>query len=118
MYGVVLWSDHGSDRTLIWCEDHGNLAFSKSDDKTGVGLHSGDLVRFDMREEGELRIARNISLIASDEYPTLADALLGGDRDCQTPGAPKAKEDKIVAFAPKRATRKRSLTRQAGQNRV
>lgn len=118
MYGVVLWSDHGSDRTLIWCEDHGNLAYSKSDDKTGVGLHSGDLVRFDMLEEGDMRIARNISLIASDEYPTLANALLDGDGASQMPGATKAQEGRIVPFAPKRATEKKRLAHQAAQKSV
>lgn len=118
MYGVVLWSDHGSDRTLIWCEDHGNLAFSRNDDRTGVGLHSGDLVRFDMREEGDLRIARNISLIASDEYPTLANALLAGDGATRKPGAASAEEGRIVPFAPKRGTQKRPIARQATQNCV
>ena len=56
MYGVVLWRDQRGDRTLIWCEDHGNLAFFKAKDARTQALRSGDLVRFDMTEESDLRI--------------------------------------------------------------
>lgn len=105
MYGVVLWRDHGNDRTLIWCEDHGNLAFSSSGDMTGVGLQSGDLVRFDIRDEGKLRIASNISLIAPDEYPNLADVLLSGHMCADIPRVPQAEPAKIVPFTARCAPR-------------
>lgn len=101
MYGVVLWSDGGSDRTLIWCEDHGDLAFSKGrDEAVEDGLRTGDVVRFDMVEDGELRIARNVRLIAAEEYPTLADTLLDnkGSRPVGKSGG-----GTIVPFSPPRA---------------
>ena len=27
MYGVILWSDQTAQRAVIWCEDHGKLAY-------------------------------------------------------------------------------------------
>ena len=27
MYGVILWSDQKAQRAVIWCEDHGKLAY-------------------------------------------------------------------------------------------
>ncbi len=27
MYGVILWSDQEAQRAVIWCEDHGKLAY-------------------------------------------------------------------------------------------
>ena len=27
MYGVVLWIDKNAQKAVIWCEDHGNLAY-------------------------------------------------------------------------------------------
>ncbi|MDA8636223.1 hypothetical protein N9L70_07540 [Rhodobacteraceae bacterium] len=30
MNGVIIWSEHVSKRAIIWCEDHGRLAFFKA----------------------------------------------------------------------------------------
>lgn len=27
MYGVILWSDEITQKAVIWCEDHGRLAY-------------------------------------------------------------------------------------------
>ena len=55
MNGVIIWSEHVSKRAIIWCEDHGRLAFFKAEETLQGGLsrknqvfayESGDLVSF------------------------------------------------------------------------
>ena len=78
MYGVVLWSDHGQNRAVIWCEDHGDLAYYDGDlagSCGNAGFETGDLVRFDVSEGRRMRIASNPQVVASDEYPSLAGDL-------------------------------------------
>lgn len=86
MYGVVLWSDTDEQKAVIWCEDHGDLAFynaneCNSQDRCedsvfdGVMMDAGDLVHFEISEKRHLRYARNPRLISEDEYPTLAQGL-------------------------------------------
>ena len=78
MYGVVLWSDADDRQAVIWCEDHGDLAFV---DKGGrdmedcPGLAPGDLVCFELQIDSQIRKAINPSVVAEQEYPTLASAL-------------------------------------------
>jgi len=78
MYGVVLWNDCNLDRAVIWCEDHGDLAFYKGDG-TGkplaAGMRAGDLVSFDLCEGGEMRLAREPRLVAQDSHPSLSLSL-------------------------------------------
>lgn len=88
MYGVVLWSDKTDKKAVIWCEDHGDLAFYSAMDQApcskeamqsnifdGFSLDAGDLVQFEIREERHLRYAVSPTLIAEDEYPNLAQGL-------------------------------------------
>ncbi len=115
MYGVVLWSDQSSDRALIWCEDHGNLAFCNSEDLVGAGLQSGDVVTFAMSQEQGLRIARDIRLVAAEEYPALADALREAKAEAQD--LDKSKETKILPFEHHRRARPvQSLGATTGQH--
>ena len=32
MNGVIIWSEQASKRAIIWCEDHGRLAFFKAEE--------------------------------------------------------------------------------------
>ena len=86
MHGVIIWSDKAQGqsvgRAVIWCEDHGDLAFygGKADGSeqtaTQFGtLEPGDLVYFDLREDNGLRLAFNPRLVSADEYPTLMQDL-------------------------------------------
>jgi cold shock CspA family protein len=78
MYGVVLWADDAEDKAVIWCEDHGNLAYySKSDQNMhdGVSLDAGDLIQFDLREDAQGRFARNLRHVNSGYAPTLPQSL-------------------------------------------
>ena len=106
MFGVVLWSDQVRNRAVIWCEDHGDLAFYKGDapaDIEGTEMEPGDLVQFDVRSDRHMRLASNPKLVSSDEYPTLAqDLRQAGQQPAASIVAPsETMSSKIVAFEPK-----------------
>ncbi len=107
MFGVVLWSDNSQNRAVIWCEDHGDLAFFKGDESDGRGavhLVPGDLVQFEMQEAHNMRLAVNPRMVASDQYPTLTMDLknAGQSNDAMTSsGSAEAQHErraKIIAF--------------------
>lgn len=76
MFGVVLWSDVEDHKAVIWCEDHGDLAFYRASDSGGdVSLDAGDLVQFDMTMDRDLRLAHNPRLVSEGVCANLADAL-------------------------------------------
>ena len=80
MFGVVLWSDEAENKAVIWCEDHGNLAFYTQTEAAGVAdlsIDAGDLIQFDLREHQQMRFARNLKLVSEDQFPTIADTLTG-----------------------------------------
>lgn len=76
MFGVVLWSDAQAQSAVIWCEDHGDLAFYKRGERAGSeAFDAGDWVQFDVTLESEQRFAVNPRLVAEGLYPELADRL-------------------------------------------
>ncbi len=78
MYGVVLWTDAAEKKAVIWCEDHGNLAFYSGTEQSaveGLCLDAGDLIQFDMNEESDLRRARNPQLVGQSHFPEIAQRL-------------------------------------------
>lgn len=103
MFGVVLWCDEQEQKAVIWCEDHGDLAFYRSTDQTSrVELEAGDWVQFDMTMERNQRFAHNPSVVSECEYPDIAGALsaatdsksepLAGQRTPQVFGAQASHE--------------------------
>ncbi len=77
MFGVVLWSDTAENKAVIWCDDHGDLAFYRQgEDEGSLALDAGDLVRFDMTVDREFRYAHNPRLVAGDYHPDIADTLV------------------------------------------
>lgn len=114
MFGVVLWSDRQKNRAVIWCEDHGDLAFFKGDcgeTLDSVDMEPGDLVQFSVRSERNMRFASHPRLVASDEYPTLAKDLrqAGQLPEVSVPATRKTGDAKIVAFEPKSNTSEKRL---------
>ena len=80
MYGVVLWADARDTRAVIWCEDHGSLAYYSESQATmhrGVSLDAGDLITFDLREDHDCRRASNLARIDQGHAPGLARTLRG-----------------------------------------
>lgn len=75
MYGAVLWSDPSSERALIWCEDHADLAFFAAECCSTPRLEAGDLVTFTLTTEKSMRVAQDVEVVATEEYPFLAHGL-------------------------------------------
>ena len=76
MYGVVLWSDTEDQKAVIWCEDHGDLAFYRQPrDGQQVSLDAGDWIQFDMTTERHLRFAHNPRLVSDGAFSDLAEAV-------------------------------------------
>ena len=89
MFGVVLWSDRQEKQAVIWCEDHGDLAFYRNGDLCGdVTLDTGDWVQFDLTTDQQHRLAQNPRLIAEGLYPDIADKL-GSALSGSAPTAPE-----------------------------
>ncbi|MEO3414227.1 hypothetical protein AAFO92_06185 [Roseovarius sp. CAU 1744] len=106
MFGVVLWSDQVRNRAVIWCEDHGDLAFFNGDGSAGIEnaeMEPGDLVQFDVRADRNMRLASKPRLVSSDEYPTLARDLKQAGKLPEAAATADAASSKIVAFEPKLA---------------
>ncbi len=95
MYGVVLWSDSEEKKAVIWCEDHGDLAFYNAGENSafdGPSLDAGDLVHFQLSEGREMRFARNPRLVAEQQYPLLAQQLKANGFADTTDVAPDARQ--------------------------
>ncbi len=114
MFGVILWSDPKNRRAVIWCEDHEELAFFRGDDaKDGcstapeLSFEAGDLIRFDLRQEGQLRLACNLRMVEADGYPSLARDLVSASLQAAPPKSMQSgtkKTCKVIAFNPDRKT--------------
>lgn len=112
MFGVVLWSDPEDRKAVIWCEDHGDLAFFGAAHQAPLpefALDAGDLVQFDLTEEQHLRFAHNPRLVSEGACPDLADALAPN-----TPTAPQARSAsaEIILFEPRKAPPPRNMAQQ------
>jgi hypothetical protein len=103
MYGVVLWSDPDARKAVIWCEDHGDLAFYSggSDLPLGeVSLDAGDLVEFDVTTERALRYAHNPQVVSEGFDRDIAQRLDGAAEPTVAAARParKAGERRILPF--------------------
>ena len=72
MYGVVLWTDQRQNRAVIWCEDHGDLAFYRGAEGGDAAMAAGDLVEFDLHDTGDMRLADTPRLITQRSHPNLS----------------------------------------------
>ncbi len=78
MLGVVLWSNTNDNKAVIWCEDHGDLAYfngTPEDHDALLGFDAGDLVQFDLREEQRQRYARNPRRVGQGAYSGIQESL-------------------------------------------
>ncbi len=104
MFGVVLWSDAEDDKAVIWCEDHGDLAFYRQNENgESKGFDPGDWVEFDMTTDRHMRFAHNPRLVAEGVFPELPDSL-GAIRPIQISSAVPAHQSRgtaeIIPFLP------------------
>ena len=87
MFGVVLWSDDRERRAVIWCEDHGDLAYYRYPGAE-LCLVPGDWVQFDISSNESHRRAYNARLVAEGIFSELPGQLLNSE----TVELPKATE--------------------------
>lgn len=74
MRGVILWANAQDNKAVIWCEDHGNLAYYSQADHSGhLGntIDAGDLIQFDVTDMANFRSASNLQRIVDDYAPDL-----------------------------------------------
>lgn len=79
MIGVILWSDAAEQKAVIWCEDQGELAFldaGTNAEPPPVFFDVGDVVRFDIRSERNLRRAFNAEKMDQDWGASLPEKLI------------------------------------------
>jgi len=84
---------------VIWCEDHGDLAFYGGDTQDSAmisRLEPGDLVHFEIHQDSKLRLALNPRLVAADEYPTLMRDLRETGRGIATATSQKPNLCRII----------------------
>lgn len=99
MIGVVLWSDTQQRKAVIWCEDHGDLAFYREPDASSdVSLDPGDLVQFDLTTERHLRLAHNPRVVSEGEHGPLPDTLMAAAKSPEPPQYQRASAE-IIPFA-------------------
>ncbi len=77
MLGVVIWTDAAECKAIIWCEDHGELAYLGQHTHSGglVTFDQGDLIQFDLAEHRSMRLAQNPRKIAHHYCSDLGDVL-------------------------------------------
>jgi hypothetical protein len=78
MYGVILWKDPAKGKAVIWCDDHGHLAYLASADviKDGQDIPEvGAMVDIIIRQVGPLRLCTSLECIDNTGHPTLLKSL-------------------------------------------
>ena len=119
MFGVVLWSDRESGKAVIWCEDHGDLAFYKETEPgTEILLGAGDLVEFDVTLDRQFRFANNPRVVSDSYSSGLADALAYSvDKPVLQPDVGECDNGsaQVILFDPQRSTREAPAAAQTGQ---
>ncbi|KIC49015.1 hypothetical protein [Tateyamaria sp. ANG-S1] len=78
MIGVILWSDPATEKAVIWCEDHGDLAFlSRADcrDLPNVFFDVGDVVEFDVVAQKNVRRVNRVTRLQQSVAKPLVDSL-------------------------------------------
>ncbi|MCT4558469.1 MAG: hypothetical protein N4A61_10465 [Pelagimonas sp.] len=106
MFGVVLWTDTNDSKAVIWCEDHGDLAYYTAPEQMmhdGVSLDPGDLIQFDCREGPDHRRARNLERVVAGHAPNLPSNLGAQERIQRVkrggqPRATPSRGSNVVAF--------------------
>lgn len=104
MFGVVLWCDKLEQKAVIWCEDHGDLAFYKSSENMqNFSMDAGDWVEFDLSMDRNMRFAENPRLIAEGVFPELPETLEATgpvQLSSATPAQEHRGSAKIIPFSP------------------
>lgn len=107
MLGVVIWTAASENKSIIWCEDHGELAYlGQTPHKAACAerFDEGDFIQFDVTLMGKLRMAENPRRIAQHYCCDLngvvktAGEIRSLIKDDQ-PAAPVNFDDNVVQFS-------------------
>ncbi|MFC3615087.1 hypothetical protein ACFORG_15065 [Lutimaribacter marinistellae] len=105
MNGIVLWCGTDNRHAVIWCEDHGDLAYFRGDCATAMeSLEAGDWVRFDVTVAGQMRIATEVEVMDLAKVSGLP-ATLNDAADMAMPCAPWPIDPTGADIVPFRTTR-------------
>jgi len=90
MLGVVVWSKESAQSAVVWCEDHGDIAYLKgygglAEEPDYLSLDPapprwpavGDLVTLEIVAAGAMRLVRNLAILEADWGPALPASLKG-----------------------------------------
>lgn len=84
MIGVILWSSPAKEKAVIWCDDHGALAYLQGMENLVFPSdwpEAGDLVELEVEAGTDLRHARSVSLVSGNKRSELPGLLRGmGER--------------------------------------
>lgn len=101
MFGVILWCDPAKQKAVIWCEDHGNLAFLSPSETGRIPdgtISVGDIVEFDVITRSNLRLAQDVRIFESAPRPSLPGSLKAIElKQPVQPGARKTAD--IIPFS-------------------
>ncbi len=78
MIGVVLWSDPTEKKAVIWCEDHGDLAFLSRPDAVHLPdlfVDVGDVVEFELRAARKTRQVESVKILSGARAAPLVQEL-------------------------------------------
>ena len=105
MMGVVLWSDQGNGKAVIWCEDQGKLAYvtgEQAEISANFELQAGDLVSFSLRMQSRLRFAENLEVVEENGFQGLDKSLkASSDTSAPSTGADLDNGAEIIPFRAK-----------------
>ncbi len=118
MFGVVLWCSHAERKAVIWCEDHGDLAFYIAEGDAAhdalLEFDAGDLVQFDLAQERFMRRANNPCLVSEGQFSDLSDDLLASGTSCSAPHPSREARPtfgQVIPFHPGSDTKQRNELR-------
>ena len=98
MLGVVVWSKECTQAAVVWCDDHGDIAYLKGygglaeqpdyvspDPAPPRWPAVGDLVTLQTATAGGVRLVRNLTILEADWGPALPAALRGAAQGAALP---------------------------------
>lgn len=99
MTGVVLWANEGHSSAVVWCDDHGDLAYFSSGDSLhdGVTLDAGDLIAFEVAQDRDVRRVNNPRPLDRGHAPHLAVDLARVPAQRRRP-SPQAVAAEVIPF--------------------
>ncbi|MEO1364100.1 MAG: hypothetical protein AAFU86_10045 [Pseudomonadota bacterium] len=108
MIGVILWSDPSEKKAVIWCEDHGDLAFLSRPNATELPeafVDVGDVVEFELRAKRNTRQVENVKILSGARAAPLVQELKAATPE---PRDPVSQTAEVIPFRLDAPTRRPS----------